>query len=379
MDRKIKVLQVIGKLRIGGAETVAMNLYRYINRNKFEFHYLVYGNDIGDYEAEVVELGGKVIHMNYSSRHIKKYKNDLLKIMMEEGPYDIIHTHMMFHNGIVLQIAKNAGIQIKVSHSHSTNDGGIKNVIRYIYLKYMRKLICDNADLLIGCGKDAGNFLYGKKVYAEKGILIRNGINIEKYQFNEQIRDEMRKKYGVSDKIVYGCIGHFEPVKNHSFLICVFEKLCKINENARLLLLGDGKLRSEFENACKKKHLEHNVFFTGNVNNVHEWLQMMDFLLMPSLYEGIPVTLIEAQASGIKCFVSDKVPREVNVTGRITYIPLNIDKWIELLNENIDYDRKVEVVKYLVDNGYDVRKSVAELEEKYMEMLVNVNGEKIFR
>lgn len=384
MYRKIKVLQVVGRLRIGGAETVAMNLYRYINRNKFEFHYLVYEDDIGDYEEEVIQLGGKVIHINYSSRYIKRYRNDLLNVMKENGPYDIIHVHMMFHNGIVLQIAKKAGIPVKVSHSHSTNDGGIrygniKDITRNLYLKYSRRLICINADILLGCGEEAGNYLYGNRVFAEKGILIKNGINIDKYHFNKRTRNVIREQYGFNNEKIYGCIGHFDRVKNHTFLIDIFEKIHMIDKKAILVLLGEGKLRQEIEHLCKDKHLEPYVVFMGNVNNVNEWLQAMDFLLMPSLYEGIPLTLIEAQASGIKCFVSDRVAKEANVTGEITYIPLNVDKWVELMQGSIDYNRTEKNEKCLIDNGYDIRTNVKKVEEKYMEKLVNFDDGKIFK
>ena len=152
-----------------------------------------------------------------------------------------------------------------------------------------------------------------------------------------------------------------------------------IDKKAILVLLGEGKLRQEIEHLCKDKHLEPYVVFMGNVNNVNEWLQAMDFLLMPSLYEGIPLTLIEAQASGIKCFVSDRVAKEANVTGEITYIPLNVDKWVELMQGCIDYNRTEKNEKCLIDNGYDIRTNVKKVEEKYMEKLVNFDDGKIFK
>lgn len=371
---KIKVLQVVGKLRIGGAETVAMNLYRYIDRTKFEFHYLVYGDAVGEYEEEVYKLGGKVIHMDYSSKCIKKYKKELLFILRENGPYDIIHTHMMFHNGIVLQVATKAKIPLKISHSHSTNDGavksnGVKAFIRNLYLKYTKKLICEYSDLYIACGTDAGNYLYGDKVFNKYGMLFRNGIDINKYVFKKVVRDEMRDKYNLQNNKVYSCIGHFEPVKNHKFLINMFQKLYTADSSSVLILLGDGRLRSEIEILCQEKNIKDKVLFMGNVNNVDEWLQAIDFLLMPSLYEGIPVTLVEAQAAGLKCFVSENVTKEVNITGAVEYLPLDEEKWVDTLTKVQHYNRDEEVSICLKNKGYDIVANVKNLEEIYLKQL----------
>ena len=374
MKNKVKVLQVVGQLRIGGAENVAMNLYRYIDKNVFEFHYLVYGEKIGDYEMEVAELGGKVIHIKYNSGNIRRYKRDLLKVIEENGPYDIIHSHMMFHNGIVLHTAKKAGIPVKISHAHSTNDGAFcsgvaRKMSRKIYLRYARQLICNDADLLVACGENAGIYLYGKTSYKKRGMLLRNGIDIEKYRFNEHIRNTMRKSNMISNNRVYGCIGHFSEVKNHAFLIEVFDKLSYLEPDAILVLLGDGELRTSIEQLCRKKNLNRKVVFKGNVQNVHEWLQAMDCLLMPSLYEGIPVTLVEAQASGLKCFVSDKISKEINLTGDIKYIPLHIDDWVDIIHENNDYDRQNNTIAKMSDSGYNVVSTVKEMEMKYIEMV----------
>ena len=371
---KIKVMQVIGQLRIGGAENVAMNLYRYIDRNIFEFHYLVYNYKIGDYEREVFELGGKVIHINYSYWHLNRYKRDLLNTFKDNGPYDIIHVHTMFHNGVILQIANQAKIPLKISHAHTTRDGwqdtvGIKTIIKKLYINYMRKLICNNSDLLVACSQDAGIFLYGKLNYKERGMLLKNGIHIAKYIFNQNIRNTMRKNNNISDKRVYGCIGHFDEVKNHVFLIDVFEKISQIDKNAVLILLGDGILKPAIQRICAEKQLSAKVFFFGNVQNVHEWLQAMDFLLMPSLYEGFPLVLVEAQVSGLKCFVSDTISREVNITGKVRFLPLFINEWTFIINEEVEYDRSDINIEQLLSSEYNVFTSVRKMEEIYLELL----------
>lgn len=372
--KKIKVLQVVGSLHIGGAETVAMNLYRYIDRNIFEFHYLVYGSSVGFYEKEVKQLGGKVIHIDYSYKKLGKYKKDLINVFNEYGPYDIIHAHMMFHNSIVLSIAKKYGIPITVSHAHSTNDGGVSNnplirIIRVIYIERARKIINENSDFLIACGEDAGKFLYGENEYKKRGYLLKNGIDIKKYKFNVSVRNRMQSMYNLKDKIVFGCVGHFEKVKNHQFLIDVFQQVHKNNSDTILVLLGDGKLKEEIQNKCTRIGLENSVIFTGNVNNVNEWMQSMDYLLMPSLYEGIPVTLIEAQASGLKCYVSDHVSTEPNITGLLRYLPLNQKIWTDELSQCTSYNRSTDYTDIMKENGYDVENNVIGLEYKYYELL----------
>lgn len=371
-----KVLQVVGQLRIGGAETVAMNLYRYIDREIFEFHYLVYGDKIGDYEEEVIRLGGKVIHIDYSAKNISGYKKDLERVFLENGPYDIVHAHMMFHNGIVLEIAKKNNVPVRVSHAHSTNDGAIKScakdyVMRWIYDYYSLLKIRKNANVYIACGNEAGNYLYGREFFKRKGILIKNGIDANKYQFDKQKRIILRKKFGLTKRHVYSCIGHFETVKNHKFLIDIFCNIYKQDNLAYLVLLGDGRLRKEIERICIERKIIENVLFMGNVDNVDEWLQAIDFLIMPSLYEGIPVTLVEAQAAGVKCFVSDRISEEVNYTNTIKYLPLeNKRVWENIVHEDAKYERRNNK-ELTINSGYDVAENVRKIQQIYLEMGVS--------
>ena len=185
---KIKVLQVVGSLRIGGAETVAMNIYRYIDRDKYEFHYLVYGDDVGAYEYEVEKLGGKVIHLDKALlRDFRHYKEEIKRIMQKEGPYEIIHTHMMFHNALVLKAAYCVGIPIRVSHAQSTNDGAedsglLHKVIRFFYRFYSKVIIHKYGTSFLACGEKSGYCLYGKIFFRKKGLKINNGIDLNVFK-----------------------------------------------------------------------------------------------------------------------------------------------------------------------------------------------------
>jgi glycosyltransferase involved in cell wall biosynthesis len=372
----IKVLQVIGSLRIGGAETVAMNLYRYIDREKFEFHYLVYGDSVGDYEGEVESLGGKVIHMK-PSRNLLTYTKALESVLYNYGPYDVIHSHLMFHNGIVLNVAKKNNIAIRVSHAHSTKDGvqakgALKRLLRTTYVRIMRNYILKNANVFIACGYEAGCYLYGKEFYEKKGVLIKNGIDLDKYIYKPDIRKSIQCKYSLEGKRIYACIGHFEVEKNHKFLIEVFKDIIKVDSKAYLVLLGEGTLKEEIYKLCVNSGINNNVLFTGNVDNVNEWLQAIDFILMPSLFEGFPVTLVEAQAAGVKCFVADNISQETNITGQVQFLPLEKrEEWIKIASLPENY-RRPDNREALKKGGFSVKESMKKIEQIY----THTNGNK---
>ncbi len=369
---KIKVLQVVGNLRIGGAETVAMNIIRYIDRNKYEIHYLVYGNQIGDYENEVDKLGGKVIHINYKNgMGYCQYFSMLQDVYNQYGPYKIIHAHMMFHNAMILHSAKKIGVPLRVSHAHSTDDGGdkqniIRRFVRGIYCSVSKIVLNHSANCKISCGEMAGIALYGKNVFKKSGIIIKNGIYIQKYLYDFKIRKMIRKKYCLDDCVVLACIGHFDRVKNHEYAINLLKRLSDGKSKYKLVLLGDGELRGNIELLVKKLNIGGNVLFMGNVDNVNEWLQAIDFVIMPSLFEGIPVSLIEAQTAGTICFVSDRISREVNLFGRVNFCELSEDfkGWLDIANVDRDYDRQIDATN-LIKAGYDVKCNVHLLEDIY--------------
>ncbi|WP_282709348.1 glycosyltransferase [Ligilactobacillus sp. Marseille-Q7487] len=364
---KIKVLQIVGSLRIGGAENVAMNIYRYINRDKYEFHYLVYGKEIGDYEREVETMGGKVIHISYKPKVIDlEYRKTLEKIIEKNGPYDIVHAHMMFHNGKIFSSLKKYNIPLKISHAHSTDDGSEKNnllrkLIRKVYTYVERRNILKYANCYIACGDKAGEYLYGKKLYHSQGILVRNGINIEEYTFNSNNRKFLRNLYGLENNIVIAIIGHLEMVKNHSYAIKIFKNIHDKIPNSRLLIFGEGKLKNNLQQQIFDNNLQDVTKFMGNVNNVNEWLQAIDILLMPSLFEGVPLTLIEAQTAGVRCFVSENISKEVKITDLLTFISIeeeNIQEWTNaVVSCRLEYNRNL-YSKKVIEKGYGIDENI---------------------
>jgi len=278
---KKKVLQVIGALTIGGAETVAMNLFRYIDKNIYEFDYIVFGDKIGSCEVEMINIGAKIIHVNHPSSNHFMFCRQLDHIIKENGPYDIVHSHTLLNSGFVMKIAAKNGVKCRVSHSHSIQSKVSSSLILRIYEKVMRYLIIKYSTHYAACGIAAGNYLFGEKLFSRKGIIIKNGIDAVKYKFNNNTRRIIRRELNISDNFVIGYVGHFAAVKNLDFLIDVFKQIHTLNPSSVLLLVGDGNERIKLENKIKEFGLEANVIMTGNISNVNEMLNAMDVLFFP--------------------------------------------------------------------------------------------------
>lgn len=311
-DNCIRVLQVLGGLNRGGAETMVMNLYRNIDRNKIQFDFIKHTESKCAYDDEIKELGGRIYSIPkykvYNHFQYKKAWNNFLK---KHPEYKIIHGHVRSTATIYLKIAKKYGLYT-IAHSHSTSSGkGIKAIIKNM-LQFRIRYI---ADFFMGCSQDANEWLFGKKIAnSEKCFVLPNAIEVEKYKYNEEIARKIKAEFNIkNDEIVVGHIGRFSYMKNHKFLIEIFEKLCK-TENCKLLLVGDGELKNDIQNIVKNKHLENKVIFTGVRSDVNEILQAMDIFVMPSIFEGLPVTLIEAQASGVPSLIANTITKEVDIT-----------------------------------------------------------------
>lgn len=311
-DNCIRVLQVLGGLNRGGAETMVMNLYRDIDRNKIQFDFIKHTESKCAYDDEIKELGGRIYSIpKYKVYNHFQYKKAWNNFFKKHPEYKIIHGHVRSTATIYLKIAKKYGLYA-IAHSHSTSSGkGIKAIIKNM-LQFRIRYI---TDYFMGCSKEANEWLYGKKIAnSEKCIILHNAIDVEKYTYNEDIRNKLRKELNIKeDEMVVGNIGRFSYMKNHKFLIDIFEKLCK-TENCKLLLVGDGELKNDIQNIVKNKHLESKVIFTGVRSDVNEILQAMDIFVMPSIFEGLPVTLIEAQASGVPSLITNIITKEVDIT-----------------------------------------------------------------
>ena len=328
--RRRKLLLIAASLRIGGAEKVAADIGLYADPQKYIIHYVVFGDDIGAYEPELEARGCKIFHLPQPSDSYCAYIKNLKKLIRTYH-YDVIHAHTMFNIGWAMLAGKLYGVPVRVSHAHSALEEHRSIKVR-LYEAAMRFLILTCATDYIACGVKAGERLYGKKAFKKKGTLILNGIDTQGFAFDEQRREAFRKGLGLDDKFIIGHAGHLAEVKNQSFLLSLMPEILKRQPQAYLLLLGEGEDRSALGQRIHELHLEDHVRMTGNVRNMPDYLNAMDVFAFPSLYEGMPLSIIEVQSNGLPCVISDKVPKDVFLTDLLRPLPLNDQSaWVDAI------------------------------------------------
>ena len=355
---KIRVL-VVTTTDIGfnGITSVIMNYYRNIDRSKIQFDFAI-GEKIHDtIENEIKELGGQVFKMPSRKKNTVKYIK-VLKKLAKEKKYKIAHVHG--NSGTLyldIYALRKAGVRIRISHSHNST---CKHKLIH---KLLKSPLNKEATHAIACSKLAGDWIYEKEY-----MIINNGINVEDFLYNETIRNEYRKKMNIENKFVIGHIGHFSYQKNHQFLINIFKEVHEKDSSAMLMLIGDGKFRTKIEKQIADLGIKENVILLGRREDTQALIHAMDVFVFPSRFEGLPVVLIEAQAAGLKCIVSDVITRECKVTDRLEYLSLNdIDKWkYSILNSKKTYKRD-NVEQIMINSNYNIKNETKKLEKIYLE------------
>lgn len=338
----IRILHVLGGLDRGGTETMLMNIYRNINRENIQFDFIIHTTKRQDYEEEILNKGGKIYRFpKYNIKNHICYSNWWEEFFLEHQEYKIIHGHQRGAAFLYLKIAKKFGLKtIMHSHSISSRGKGIEKLIKDILRYPMRKYV----DYPLACSIAAGKWLFGNNILENKKFkIIKNGINIGKYVFDSKKRDTIRKELNLNGKIVVGHVGSFTDAKNHKFLIEIFSKFQKFHKNAILMLVGDGPLKKEILLQIYKLGLVKSIMLVGNVPNVNDYLQVMDIFVFPSKYEGFGMAVIEAQASGLKCIISNMLPVEINVCNdliRCLSLDISQNEWVNLMNVEVNYKRK---------------------------------------
>ena len=285
VDEKIIIAHIMGKWNGGGVESVVMNYYRNIDRNKIQFHFLCDEDSTDIPYEEIEKLGGKVIVIPPYQK-LFKYQKELYRIFKENN-YKIVHSHINALSVFPLRIAKKAKIPLRIAHSHSTSNKKEwkKNILKMI-LRPLSKLYANN---YFACTEYAGKWLFGKKVVERKELnVINNAIDLKKFEFNENTRKALREKLGIKDDtLIIGHVGRFMKQKNHEFLIEVFNEVYKKNQNTLLILIGQGPLLSEIKQKAINLNIEDKIRFIGQVTNVEKYYNIMDIFLFPSIYEGL--------------------------------------------------------------------------------------------
>ena len=363
----IRILHVLGGLERGGAETFVMNLYRNIDRENIQFDFVIHTEDHGAFYNEIVSLGGRIFSCpRYKGKNHFAYVKWWKVFLKSHSEYKVIHSHVRSTASIYLKFAKHNGLKT-IIHSHSTSSGKgitsvIKNILQYP-LRYM-------ADYLFACSKESGEWLFGKKATkAQNFHVIKNSIDLEKCSFNSDVRNKYRKEMNLTDKKVFIHVGRLHPAKNHMFLLDLFKEIYKNDSNSVLLIVGDGDLREQIANRINELGLPSSVFMLGSRGDVGNLLQSADCFLFPSLWEGVPLTVIEAQASGLPCLVSNTITSDINISDLVTSIPVDkgVTPWIKKIS-NLNLTRK-DVHENIISAGYDSKTLAKWIEDFYKNII----------
>lgn len=367
MKIPIRILQITGGMNMGGIENFIMNIYRNIDRDRVQFDFLIHQEEKQIFEDEIEKLGGKIYRIpSIRKSGYFKYKQNL-KEFFQNHSYKIVHSHYNELSGVILKIAKNCNIKIGISHSHTAYPN-YSNILVKFFGEYLIRLLKNSSSLKFACSQKAGEWLYGKSANFE---VINNGIDPKEYKFNEEIRKNVRDELKIEDnKILIGHVGRFSPEKNHEFIIDIFKELYSKNNNYRLVLIGTGNTEEKIKNKVKELNLQEKVKFLGVRKDVNKILQVMDLFVFPSIFEGLPVTLVEAQGAGLKCFISDTVTKEIDLECGLTeFISLksSSEEWAEIIDKNRDYIRK-DTIDSLRTHRYDMTENAKNLENRYIEL-----------
>ena len=365
--KKIKVLQVGALNSFGGVESFQINLFRFINKKIFQIDFIVGNiNTKFAYEKEIIEKGGKVFYLpsrrqGFLRRHI------IFRKILKENNYDVIHIHVgsLYDSMYLFEALKNK-VKIVILHGHSSSV-----VSKFNYsLHQINKIIFNNSNIIrLACSNIAGQWLHWNIFKNNNFEIINNGIDVDKYKFNEIDRVNVRRKLSIEDNdFVIGNVARLAPEKNHEYILKVFFKYHQYNKNSKLLLVGDGKQKEKIINKIIELNLKDNVILAGQRNDIPKLLSAMDCFLLPSFFEGFGLTAIEAQANGLNTIVSDFVPKEVILTDLVTRTPIkeeDIDKWVKEILKTDFTNRTNDYSSIIKSKGFDLNYMTKRIEQLY--------------
>ncbi|MBW7474268.1 glycosyltransferase [Paenibacillus oenotherae] len=373
MKDKIKVLHVVGKMHPGGIETLLMNVFRHLDRDRYEFHFAVQSDERAFYDDEIEELGGTILRQPHPQRGLKKFKRAFEANVRRHGPYAAVHSHIFGFSGYVLKLAHGLRIPVRISHSHTVHRNGKQSLVRRLYQRYMQRLILKHTTHMLGCSRAACESLFGARCWQDSRVQVfPNAIALTPYESLPSNRAELRQRLGIGDECtqLFAHIGRFQPMKNHSFLIDRFAEYLQLHSNARLLLIGDGPHRQVIEDKVDGMRLRDHIVFLGLRKDIPELLGAVDGFILPSQFEGLGIVLIEAQAAGVPCLISEGVPDEADLKlGLVSRLRLDdaAGKWVEGLRQlaatpQPEWPARLSALE---SSGFNMSSSVRRLERLY--------------
>lgn len=363
MDAIKRVLHVIGGMNRAGAETMIMNIYRVVDHSKFQFDFLVYNNYRQDYEDEIERLGGRVIHLPLSKSIVGSLKSirTIRKVIQQYGPYCAIHAATLHNSAWALLASMGIRDCRKITHSHSTSNTLNPSLAKKIYNKITSWIIRLLSDEYIACGQEAGEYLFGKKRFSKKGIILNNSVDIERfYDVKPDFVNALRREFSISpNTIVIGSVARLCEVKNHKRMITIASELKNRGVDFKMIFVGRGELEYNLKKDVSIRDLGKNVLFAGIRSDIPELMHLFDVFLMPSFFEGNPVTLIEAQASALHSVISDNITERIDMgLGLIHRVSLDSDdkEWAdEICSCNRIKLAKSQISHALSASGFDLR------------------------
>lgn len=359
-----RLLCLVSSMNTGGAETFLMKLYRGLDHSLYQMDFCVNSTEKGFYDDEIRQMGGRLFYVPPKRNGIKTFKIELKKVISENHYSNVMRVTSNALGFLDLKIAKDAGAAKCIARSSNSNDAeGLKAKIAHflgkvLYSKYV--------DVRIAPSDLAAIYTFGRKAYYNGEVnILRNGLDLNMYSFNEDSRKSMRESLGINgNDVLVGHIGRFTVQKNHKFLLSVFSHFHSDFPNSRLLLVGEGELKKEIEDECRKIGIDDAVIFAGVRSDIPQLLAAMDVFLFPSLYEGMPNSVIEAQVSGLPCVISDTITREADITSCVSFLPItgSVELWSNRLKEVAHTTRtiKTDVIK---QRGYDIHDVLSDFME----------------
>lgn len=356
----IRVLQVATYMGRGGLESMIMNYYRHIDREKVQFDFLVHRQERAAFDDEIESLGGRIYRLPRLVPWNKGYLSALDRFFVEHPGYKIVHVHQDCLSSVILNAAARHDIPVRIAHSHSSSQD--KN-LKYLIKLWYKRSIPKYATNLFACGEDAGDWMFCGAPFQ----IINNAIDVAAYAYNPTKRQEMRRQLGLENEFTVGHVGRFNQPKNHLFLLDIFAALLQREPNAVLLLVGGGEDMLKIQAKAQMLGIAERVRFLGVRSDVANLMQAMDVFVFPSLYEGLGIVLIEAQAAGLPCVVSDTIPQEAYLTDLVTAEKLSssVEKWAEKILKKRDFprtDRRDEIAAH----GFDITTEAVKLQEFYI-------------
>lgn len=363
MGEPIRVLHILQRMEAGGTQALLMNIYRKIDRTKVQFDFLVVYKEKQFYDDEIEKMGGHIYKLSFrEDLNLPKFQKELADFFAQHHEYQIVHCHAYTIGYFCLKAAKKAGIPVRIAHSHS--NAAVHDVKLPLKL-IMQKLFTIYSTDLFACSEEAGKFAFKAKKFG----IVQNAIDSQKFIADANIREEIRKALRVENKFVVGHVGRMQPEKNHDFLIDVFAELKKSKPDAELILIGTGPLEDKVKGKVAEKGLSNCVHFLGNRKDMNRIYQAMDVFVFPSLFEGLGIVAIEAQAAGVPIVCSEGLPPETDITPIYRKLLLSdgAEKWANAALEMAQNPKAhTNMQKYIIDAGFDMDAIAKYMESYYL-------------